>query len=237
MTLNTSKTVSILFKAKTIKKEPTHLKIDSSYITFVDNVKFLGVWIDHELNWKVHTCKLILKIQKNAHLLFKTKRYFSFHAKKILYFAQIYSHIAYSLSIWGPMATKKDIKKLQPLQMKCLQCITSNHMTNFLLFENLIKLELAKFGWKVTNDLLPTALQECAQTNQFGNTLIKSHRYTTGNKGIPNIPHTVCKQYTNSLFCKSISFFYTLPLELKNINNYNIFCNRINKYLLPIHPF
>ena len=64
LTLNTSMTVSILFKAKPLKHVPLELKIDSNSIRFMDNVKFLGVWIDQNLTWKVHTSKLILKIQK-----------------------------------------------------------------------------------------------------------------------------------------------------------------------------
>ena len=132
----------------------------------MQNVKFLGVWIDQDLTWKAHTSKLILKIQQNSHLLFKSKRHVNIHAKKILYYAQIYSHLAYSLSVWGPMAPKKDIRKLESLQAKCLQCISNNYNSSFHLFTSLIKLELAKFGWRLKNCQLPTALQECAQTNQ-----------------------------------------------------------------------
>ena len=213
--MNTTKTVSILFKAKPLKQIPVKLKIDSDSIKFVDCVKFFGVWIDQNLTWKVHSSKLILKIQKNSHLLFKTKRHLNVHAKKTLYYAQIYSHLANGLSIWGPMAMKKDITKLESLQIKCLQCITNTYRSTFHSFKNLIKLELAKFGWNTKNFELPLALQECAQTNEIGKTLIKLHQYTTRNKGIPNIPHTVSKHYSNSIFCKSISYFYTLSSEIK----------------------
>ena len=158
LTFNTAKTVSILFKAKSLKQIPVELNIDTNSIRFIDSVKFLGVWIDQDLTWKVHAGKLILKIQKNSKLLFKTKRHLNAHAKKILYYAEIYSHLAYGLSIWGPMAAKKDITKLEMLQVKCLQCITSNYKSEFHSFKNLIKLELAKFGWKTKNSELPIAL-------------------------------------------------------------------------------
>ena len=134
----------MLFKAKPSIKEPVELKFDTSTIKFVDSVKFLGVWIDQNLSWRVHTSKLILKIQKNSHLLFRTKKHLNLHAKKVLYYAQIYSHLTYGLSIWGPMAMKTDINKLESLQLKCLQCITSKYRTSFHSFKNLIKLELGK---------------------------------------------------------------------------------------------
>ena len=233
LTLNTNKTVGMLFKSKSLKHVPSELKIDSDSIRFGQNVKFLGVWIDQDLTWKAHTSKLILKIQQNSHLLFKSKRHLNVHAKKILYYAQIYSHLACSLSVLGPMAPKNDIRKLESLQAKCLQCISNNNYnSSFHSYTSLIKLELAKFGWKLKNCQLPTALQECAQTNQCGKMSIKSHRYTTRNKGIPNIPHTASKHYSNSIFCRSISYFYTLPSEIKTINNYRSFCRKMKLYLL-----
>ena len=144
LTLNTNKTVGMLFKSESLKHVPSELKIDSDSIRFVQNVKFLGVWIDQDLTWKAHTSKLILKIQQNSHLLFKSKRHLNVHAKKILYYAQIYSHLAYGLSVWGPMAPKKDIRKLESLQAKCLQCISNGSIlslyyrifdfTSFFLF-------------------------------------------------------------------------------------------------------
>ena len=227
----------MLFKAKPSIKEPVELKIDSNSIKFMDSAKFLGVWIDQILTWKVHTSKLILKIQKNSYLLFRTKKHLNLHVKKILYYAQIYSHLTYGLSIWGPMAMKTDINKLELLQIKCLQCITSNYRSSFHSFKNLIKLELGKFGWKTKNSELPLALQECAQTNESGKTLIKSHHYTTRNKAIPNIPHMVSKHCSNSIFCKSISYFYTLPTKLKNIDNYESFCVKMKSYLLSSQMF
>ena len=64
----------------------------------------------------------------------------------MLCFAQIYSHLLYGLSIWGPMASKKVLTTLTNIQIKCLKCITPHYKGQFLLVEDIIKLELAKFG-------------------------------------------------------------------------------------------
>ena len=130
------------------------------------------------------------------------------------------------------MASKKKLATITNIQIKCLKCITPDYEEKFLLIGDLIKVELAKFGWKVTNHLLPIALQKCALTNQFGIKLSKSHQYATRNKGIPNLPHTHCKSYSTSIFCKGISYYYTLPMEIKQSPNYFSLCIKMKQFLL-----
>ena len=106
LTLNKNKSVALLFKADSKIKGPSHLQVDNSTINFESHTKFLGVWIDDRLCWNVRLDKLMLTIQQNAHMLYRSKKYLSQLAKKILYYAQIYSHISYGISIWGPMTNK-----------------------------------------------------------------------------------------------------------------------------------
>ena len=101
LTLNKSKSVGILFHATKIRKLPDQVYIDNVSINFVNHTKFLGVWIDKDLKWNIHTDHVTLKLQRNSHMLFHTKRQLSSHAKKILYFAQIYSHIHYGVYMYG----------------------------------------------------------------------------------------------------------------------------------------
>ena len=116
LTLNKTKSVAILFKCKKNIACPTHILVDHSEIKFVPYTKFLGVWIDEDLSWQTHLNKLQLKIQRNAHLLYKSKRLLSLQAKKILYYAQIYSHINYGISVWGPMCSKANLNKIAAIQ-------------------------------------------------------------------------------------------------------------------------
>ena len=228
LTLNKKKSISIFFNSKTNEKLriPLSLKLENSYINFVDHTKFLGVWIDKNLTWTAHTNRVIQKIQRNAHMLFRSKNLLSVHAKKILYYAQIYSHISYGLSIWGPMINNnnKTIKKIQSVQKNCLNCFTTTATKNPLLLSDLIKQEVLKFGWKITHQELPIALQKCAITTAKRQSLEKRHRYETRNKSIPNIPIVKNRLYKCSIFCVGISTYGDLPNELKNIDSYKLFC-------------
>ena len=173
--LNKKKSLSIFFSSKTNEKLqiPPSLKLENSNINFVDHTKFLGVWIDKNLTWTAHTNRVIQKIQRNAHMLFRSKNLLSAHAKKILYYAQIYSHISCELSIWGPMINNKTIKKIQNVQKNCLNCFTTTAVKNPLQLSDVIKQEVLKFGWKITHQELPVPLQKCAITTAKGQTLEK----------------------------------------------------------------
>ena len=230
LTLNMKKSVCILFHANKSVTVPNSIQIDNTPIIFVTHTKFLGIWIDKDLTWTIHTDKVALKIQCNSHMLLRTKRQLSLHAKKILYFAQIYSHINYSISVWGPMTKSSQISKILSIQNKCLKCVQSNH-SEFLSVGKIIDLEILKFGWKVMNHALPFSLQKCALTCAWGLSLVKKHGYSIRNKVLPNVSRVKNKQYKTSIFCKGFTRLIKLPHLIRTIQNYKIYCRRVKSYL------
>ena len=82
----------------------------------VETTKFLGIWIDRDLKWSTHFQKINLKIQNNIMLLNWLKNILTTHALKVIYYAQINSHLQYGILNWGNMITNTQIDKLQKLQ-------------------------------------------------------------------------------------------------------------------------
>ena len=66
LSLNLSKTVLLNFwqKGKNVQ-----LELDKIPILTVTTTKFLGVYLDNQLNWKYHITLLLNKIQSNKYLL------------------------------------------------------------------------------------------------------------------------------------------------------------------------
>ena len=99
LTLNLNKAVVMIFGTKIPKNYK--IEIDNHTLPVVTATKFLGTWIDSELNWKVHYDKLVVKLLQNMHMLRLCKNQFNIFTKRNIYFAHIYSHLSYGLHYVG----------------------------------------------------------------------------------------------------------------------------------------
>ena len=66
-----------------------------------NSVKYLGVKIDENLNWKDHMHDIDTKLNRANALLFKSRNFDNFHTFKSIYFANFGSHINYANLTWG----------------------------------------------------------------------------------------------------------------------------------------
>ena len=121
LTLNISKSVYMIFS----KKEQKDIDINLGDIKLpkVTTTKFLGMWIDQNLNWNEHLSKLKTKIKRNLTILQIGNKYLNIHTKKMLYYAQIYSHLSYGLILWGNMISNTQLTMMQKLQNKAIKLV------------------------------------------------------------------------------------------------------------------
>ena len=71
LSLNTSKTKYMLFHMPQQKIVYPRLIIANKEIESVEQFNFLGITLDHHLNWKAHVDKLVSKISRTAGVLRK----------------------------------------------------------------------------------------------------------------------------------------------------------------------
>ena len=93
----------------------------------VECTKFLGVWIDHKLNWRKHVNMVILKVKHNINLIRQGHKFLDIRSKCIIYFVHIHSHINYCLSVWGNMVNQQQLVRLDKLLTKCKQLVAGNN--------------------------------------------------------------------------------------------------------------
>ena len=127
--------------------------------------KFLGIFVDDTLSWKEHANKVINRVHVNRKLLSNSKNLLSANALRNVYHAHIYSHLTYGLVVWGSMLDNIDRNTIYKAQKQCVQIITHSKQTahtdplfkklNMLHFPDLIRLELVKLGYRLTNRLVP----------------------------------------------------------------------------------
>jgi hypothetical protein len=100
LALNLVKCKCIYFNLrKLVKAELPVIFIDNHIIEIVSSVKFLGCYVDTELNWSDHITNVCFKMSKGIAMLRYIKTYPTF-VKKMLYFAYIYPHMIYCLPAW-----------------------------------------------------------------------------------------------------------------------------------------
>ena len=75
-------------------------KINNYEIKRSSSIKFLGVMVDENLNWKDRINVIENKLSKNLGLLHKAKQFLNAKTMKSLYFSFIHSYLTYGNVLW-----------------------------------------------------------------------------------------------------------------------------------------
>ena len=238
LTLNVDKSVFLLFN-RSGRKQIQQLKLGDEIIHRVSNTKFLGTWIDDNLNWKTHMSKLLGKLKCGLGMLQRSKAFLSKKAMKLLYFGQFHSHLCYGLGVWGPMLTKGQISDLIGVQRKCIRQIENTTSVDeafkklkILTVNQLIELEQSKMGYKLCKGLLPTATTQIMMSDADSRPMKKTHTYETRQKNVPNRPKVKSKIYMDSFLYRSISSYSNLSQKLREAPTLSNFVRLIKKELM-----
>ena len=86
---------------------------------------------------------------------------------KLLFNSYFQSHVRYGISLWGPMCSKTDLKRISKIQNKALKIISVNKNENknlnknnsILTVEDQIELELCKLMYVYVNNALPPEIK------------------------------------------------------------------------------
>ena len=241
LTLNVGKSAGILFDLKgKSKQKHINIQLENEEIPLVNETKFLGVWMDSKLDWHLHADKVLLKIKCNMNLLQQSKKFLPSNCKRILYHAQIQSHIAYDLLVWGSMCSKQKINKIHKLQNQCLRLISNKKHIDTHTFKNykiltvekLTKLELCKTGYKLLKNDLPVRVINSFITDINNNSLVRTHNYNTCAKNIPWYPHSTLSKYSNSFLHQCLKSYSELPVATRNIGLFQLFMSTLKRELL-----
>ena len=154
------------------------------------------------------------------------------HTKKVLYFAQIYSHLSYGIITLGNMLNAGQKCKLEKTHTQCCKLVGEDN--NLLPLNSIIMLQNMKLGFRLRHSRshLPEKIKIACESDMNKRSLSKSHQYNTRIKLIPNLPKVSCSNYKRSfLFC-CIADYSLLPAELKQITNESLFITSYKNHLL-----
>ena len=183
LSLNIEKSNFVLF-------HPVQRKIDYDFRLFINeeklkqesSIRYLGIMIDSNLNWKSHISYVSKKIRRSVGILSKLRYYVNSNILINLYYALIYPFLIYGILAWGN-TYQSTLQPLYMLQKKAIRIITFSHFQDhtsplyrtlkIIKLFDVIFLHLAIFMHKFHHHLLPSVF------DSFFTPINKVHKYNT----------------------------------------------------------
>lgn len=103
LSINVKKSNFVIFKsAQNRQNLDFSFFIDNNQIDRVEEVVFLGVILDQNLNWKSHIHNVARKISKSLGIIFKASFCLNEASLRTLYFSLVYPYLCYCVGVWAP---------------------------------------------------------------------------------------------------------------------------------------
>ena len=138
----------------------------------MSHTKFLGVYVDEDLNWKYHASQISLKVSKCTGVINRVKHVLTRDLWTSLYFSLVQPYFVYCNIVWGG-ASQSALYRLTCLQKRPLRMITfseyrapSNSLfcrLGILKLYDLYKMNVLIFMYKMTFHLLPLSSSQLIQ--------------------------------------------------------------------------
>ena len=214
LSLNTGKTFYMVFHRARLKpKNNNDIIMDGNILTKVNSAKYLGIIIDHKLNWIDHIAYVKNKISKGIGIIYKARSVLSKTSLVSLYYSYVYPYLTYCIEAWG-CAMQTHLHPLFLLQKKIIRLITFSpylaHTGPIFLNLQLLPLEKIFFSrvglvmFKCSNNMLPNVISNLyIKNNEIHSHFTRNSNLLRIPKGTPNFT-TISARVWNEIVTKII---------------------------------
>jgi hypothetical protein len=202
----------------------------------VNEEKDLGITFDHELNFKEHISKIIIKASQVMGIIRRTFKSLDIEIFKPLYISLVRSRLEYGQSIWSPYK-KGDIKRIEAVQRNATRQI--NGFRELSYNERLQRLKLPTLYFRrLRGDMI-----ECYKIIRgiYDEDVSPEFQRVEGNRR--GHEYKLFKRRTQSLDIRKYYFsnrvvdpWNSLPGDIVAAPSLNAFKNRLDKYWRN-HPY
>ena len=225
LSLNIAKTCFTLFSKK-INSANIRINLGNTSIPCVDDTKYLGVYLDKDLNFKTHINHVKIKLTKLTSIFHYISQFLDDNDVRRVYFAYIYPYIKYGIEIYG-MCSKSNLKPIQGVQNKLLKiaCHCDRYASPSLLHKKLnifnihelISFFILNFVYKQVNGLLPPVFNSYYTVNSdLG---LRRHR----SERELHVPYFRLEFGRKSIQCAGAQMYNKLSDDIKTSASIDIF--------------
>ena len=239
LTLNTNKSNFVIFRSPrhNIINVPEKISFLNTEIVRANQVKYLGLILDENLNWNAHISSVCSKLKRYFKVFYSIRNFLTKQHITTIYYTLIYSHVKYGLSIYG-FTNKKNLDKLQKVQNQLLKVLTKKkyrYSTNMLHNDlNILKvndiktLEILTFVHNFFSNKLPSAF------DNYFTTFADLHSINTRNKNKRLIVANHRTNFgANTVKIKGTILWNNLNVNLRSCNNIKRFRREWKAMVLP----
>lgn len=238
--LNADKSRFCLFSKKSkinqVEIQNMHITVNGENIVYSEEIKYLGIILDSNLNFQAHADYIMRKFSKKVGFITRIGKNLSMYTKLQLYNIIALPHLQFcSTLLYGlPQYKINQLEKIQNRAMRqILRCNWYTPIESMLSILNLLSVKqrilfnVYLFIFKLKYGLLPSYL--CNKLRVFEDV----HSYPTRNR-TDFILFNRCNsnRLFNSILYKGLSEFNKLPVIMKNCDNLNHFKRLLRKFVL-----
>ena len=183
LSLNIEKTSFVVFHSPQRRIDHRlNLRISNMFVKSDDQVKYLGLIFDSNLNWNPYLHELSKTISRGKGVLSKIRHFVNRNILHKLYYSLIYPFLTYGLSIWGN-TYNSTLRPLITLQKRAIRTITFSKPDEhseplfkeleILKLTDLVTLHNALLMYHYYYNLLPSSFEN------FFQTVASLHSYNT----------------------------------------------------------
>lgn len=227
--LNVEKTNVMLFRTKQLQIEPPKkIKIVDDSIDLKNDIKFLGVQIDANLDWSVQVNVVCQKLNKICYSMRVISKYLNETSMRNIYFANFESVARFGIIFWG---SNKDINNVFIIQKRVIRLMYDMKYT-----------ESCKGIFKSKNicTIIAIYIYECLlfmfknKQSLFNHNTV--HKYDTRTVDINYPIHRLTLTERNPHYM-CIRLYNNLPDNFKCIESLGEFKKKLKRYLVNLEPY
>ena len=239
--LNAKKTKMVCFrkKNKTVDFNTVQIILDGTNLKFEEEASFLGIHLDSHITWENHCNRVANKIAKNSSVINRVKKMLPPDSLKMLYNSLILPHIQYGLAVWG-RSNSQNKKRINSIQKQIVRTISKSYLKShteprmkalgILKLEDIYKQQCSTLVYDVLNDQCPENIKNLIQLA----TTKDEHALRGKEKNPLDLvkPNFKTKTGRGSFKANCPDVWNSLPNELKQIGNRELFKKHIKKHFL-----
>lgn len=177
--------------------------------TDTNSVNFLGFLIDRKLNWEDHILRIESKVCKGIFLIRRLRLCVSLKVLRVVYFAQIHSHLSYGTILWGHQSL---VSRLLIFQKKCVRLMCGLPPRGHCR-PSFIRLGIMT----VPAIFIYQTLLYIKENTHLYNELGSSHDHQTRNRNCLGLFRCNYTKTQKTFYYLSIKFYNALPMSLKSL--------------------